>query len=115
MLRDDGHVDVIKKKRMIRNIEPLGARAIALRGEKVDVMTRDGTLDVYALWNGEMIQRWRAHDGATAALDVHYGVDVLTAGKRLYAIRLANGKRRVLLTAPKAVRAKLDDIGVVYT
>jgi hypothetical protein len=39
---------------------------------------------------------------------------VLSAGKRVYAIQLATGKRRVLLAAPQAVRAHLDDIGVVY-
>jgi hypothetical protein len=114
VLRADGHVDVLQNNRVLRTIDPLGARAIALRGEQLAVLTRAGTLDVYALWNGDLLHRWRAPAGTTAALDVHYGVAVLTAGKRLYAIRLATGKRRVLLTAPQAVRAHLDDIGVVY-
>ena len=53
--------------------------------------------------------------GASAALDVHYGAAVVTAGPRVYAISLATGARRVLLVAPAQVRAHLDDIGVVYT
>lgn len=114
VLRADGRVDVLQDNRVLRRFEPLGARAIALRGEQLTVLTRAGTLDVYALWNGTLLHRWRAPAGARAALDVHYGVAVLSAGKRVYAIQLATGKRRVLLAAPQAVRAHLDDIGVVY-
>lgn len=114
VLRADGHVDVIQDDRVLRTFAPTGARAIALRGQQLTVLTRAGTLDTYALWNGSLLHRWRLPAGASAAVDVHYGVAVVTAGRRIYAISLATGTRRVLLSAPAAVRAHLDDIGVVY-
>ena len=114
VLRADGRIDVLSGDRTLRTFGPLSARAIALRGDQLVVLTRAGTLDVYAVSGGTLLHRWRAPAGATAAVDVHYGVAVLTAGSRVYAIGLESGKQRVLLAAPGAVRAYLDDIGVVY-
>ena len=114
VLRADGRINVLRGDRTLRTFPPLGARAIALRGDQLVVLTRAGTLVVYAVSDGALLHRWHAPAGATAALDVHYGVAVLTAGSRVYAIGLASGKQRVLLAAPAAVRAHLDDIGVVY-
>ena len=114
VLRADGRVDVLQDDTVLRTFAPLGARAIALRGEQLTVLTRAGTLDTYAVWNGNLLHRWRLPAGTGAALDVHYGVAVVTAGRRVWAISLATGARRVLFTAPAPVRAHLDDIGVVY-
>ena len=115
ILRADGRVDVVQDDQVLRTLAPARARAIALRGQQLVVLTRAGTLDVYALWSGRLLHRWAAPAGASAALDVHYGAAVVTAGPRVYAISLATGVRRVLLAAPAPVRAHLDDIGVVYT
>jgi hypothetical protein len=114
VLRSDGRIDVLDGDRTLRTFEPSGARAIALRGDQLIVLSRAGTLDDYALSSGTLLHRWPAPAGASAALDVHYGDAVLTAGRRVYAVSLESGKRRVLLVAPAAVRAHLDDIGVVY-
>jgi hypothetical protein len=114
VLRADGRIDVIRGDRVLRTFEPLGARAIALRGSALTVLTRRGTLDVYAVSDGRLLHRWRVPAGTAPAVDVHYGVAVVTAGRRLLAISLAGGDRRVLLTAPRAVRAHLDDVGIVY-
>ena len=114
VLRGDGLVDVVQDNRVLQTLAPAGARAIALRGQQLVVLTRAGTLDVYALWSGRLLHRWKAPAGASAALDVHYGAAVVTAGPRVYAISLATGARRVLVLAPAPVRAHLDDIGVVY-
>lgn len=115
VLRADGRVDVVQDDRVLQTLAPAPARAIALRGQQLVVLTRAGTLDVYALWSRRLLHRWKAPAGASAALDVHYGAAVVTAGPRVYAISLATGARRVLLVAPAQVRAHLDDIGVVYT
>jgi DUF1009 family protein len=114
VLRGDGRVDVLAGERTLRSFEPSGARAIALRGDQLVVLTRAGTLEDYALSSGTLLHRWAAPAGATAALDVHYGVAVVAAGRQLFAISLASGRQRVLLRAPQPVRAHLDDIGVVY-
>jgi hypothetical protein len=114
VLRGDGRVDVLRGGRVVRTFERTGARGIALRGGQLTVLTRAGTLDTYAVANGGLVHRWRAPEGSSTAFDVHYGVAALTSGRRLYGINLATGKRRVLLAAPHALRAHLDDIGVVY-
>jgi hypothetical protein len=87
---------------------------VALRAGQLTVLTRAGALETYAVADGRLLHRWRAPAGASPSLDVHYGVAVLSAGTRVYAVSLATGKRRVLLAAPRRVRAHLDDIGVVY-
>jgi hypothetical protein len=114
ILGGDGRVEIVQGDQVLQTLGPLGARAIALRGQQLVVLTRAGALDVYALWSGRLLHRWKAPAGASAALDVHYGAAVVTAGPRVYAISLATGARRVLLVAPAPVRAHLDDIGVVY-
>jgi hypothetical protein len=113
-LRADGRVDVVRRGRVLRTFEPTGARAIALRAGELTVLTRGRTLDVYALASGRLLHRWPVPAGTAPAVDVHYGVAVVTAGRRLLVVSLATGRRRVLLTAPRPVRAHLDDIGVVY-
>ena len=114
VLGADGIVNVVQGAQVLQTLTPVDPRAIALRGQQLVVLTREGTLDVYGLWSGRLLERWKAPAGASAAVDVHYGVAVITAGSRVYAVSLATGATRVLLTAPSAVRAHLDDIGVVY-
>jgi hypothetical protein len=114
VLRGDGRVDVLQGGRVVRIFERTGARGIAIRRGQLTLLTRAGTLDIYAVGDGQLLHRWRAPEGSIPQFDVHYGVAVLTAGRRVYAINLTTGKRRVLLTAPHAIRAHLDDIGVVY-
>jgi hypothetical protein len=114
VLRADGLVDVVEGDQVVQTLAPAAPRAIALRSGQLVVLTRDGTLDVYGLAGGRLVARWKAPAGASPALDVHYGVAVVTAGRRVYAVSLRTGATRVLLTAPAPVRAHLDDIGVVY-
>jgi hypothetical protein len=114
VLRLDGRVDVLQRDIILQTLATADVRAVALRGQQLTVLTDAGTLDVYGLWNGALLHRWAAPLGTSAAIDVHYGVAVVTAGHRIYAISLQTGRRRVLLAAPTAVRAHLDDIGVVY-
>jgi hypothetical protein len=113
-LRADGRVDVLRDGVAIRTFAPMGARAIALRAGQLVALTQRGTVNVYALSGGALLHRWQAPPGASPALDVHYGVAVLTAGRKVFALDLATGRYRTLLTAAGAARAHLDDIGVVY-
>jgi len=114
VLRADGRIDVVQGDRVLRTFDPLRARAIALRGSALTVLTRRGTIDMYAVSDGRLIHRWKVPVGTAPAMDVHYGVAVVTAGRRVLAVSLADGKRRVLLTAPRTVAGHVDDVGVVY-
>jgi hypothetical protein len=71
-------------------------------------------LDVYSVADGGLLHRWAVPPATAPAVDVHYGFALLTAGKRVIAVSLATGERRVLLVAPARVRAQLKDIGAVY-
>ena len=65
---------------------------LALRGNELTVITRAGTLDTYALWSGDLLHRWRLPAGTAPAVDVHYGVAVVSAGRQLVAINLSTGR-----------------------
>jgi hypothetical protein len=72
------------------------------------------TLDVYEGDSGLRLHRWRVPAGTAPAVDAHFGVAVLTAGRTVLALNLATGRKAVLFRAPAPVRAHLDDVGVVY-
>ncbi len=114
VLGADGHVDVLQDDVVTQTLDLPDARAIALRNDQLTVLRGAGTLDTYALRNRQLLHHWQVPAGTAPAVDVHYGVAVVTAGRRVFGISLATGARSVLLTAPAAVRAHLDDIGVVY-
>ena len=63
---------------------------------------------------GTLLHRWRLPAGTAPAVDVHYGVAVVTAGRELYAINLSTGGSACCCGRRQPVRAHLDDIGVVY-
>jgi hypothetical protein len=115
VLHADGSVEVRAGDRLLRTFEATRARAIALRADQLVVLTRSRTLDVYRLGDGALLHRWLVPSGTSGAVDVHYGVAVLTEGRKVLAVRLATGRRRVLLETPRPVRAQVDDVGVVYT
>jgi hypothetical protein len=113
VLRAGGQIDILWDGRVVRTIAAPGARALALRHDDLVVLRRR-KLDVYAVADGRLLHRWPVPPATASAVDVHYGFALLAAGKRVVAVRLATGARRVLLVAPTRVRAQLDDIGAVY-
>jgi hypothetical protein len=115
VLHADGSVEVRAGDRLLRTFEATGARAITLRADQLVVLTRSGTLDVYRLGDGALLHRWPVPAGTSGTVDVHYGVAVLTDGRKVLAVRLATGRRRALLETRRPARAQVDDVGVVYT
>jgi hypothetical protein len=113
VLRGDGRVDVRNAAGLLGTFPAGGVRAIALRAHKL-VMLRRGLLDVYDLSSGIRIHRWRVPLGSAPAVDVHFGVALLTAGRNVIALGLETGRRAVLFRSPTPVRAHLDDVGAVY-
>lgn len=114
VLRADGRVDLLEAGRLLQAFEPAAARAVALRADTLAVLTRRNTLDVFSLRSGGLVHSWPVPAGTRPALDVHFGVAVFTAGGRLFALRLTTGRTAVLVSAPRAVAAQIDDVGVVY-
>jgi hypothetical protein len=113
ILRADGRVEVRSGSRVVATFEPEAARAVALRAGQLAVVTRGGRLNVYDVKVGRLLRSWAVPANASS-VDVHYGVAVVSAGHTVLALRLATGRRGVLLRAPRQVRAHLDDVGVVY-
>jgi hypothetical protein len=114
VLRADGRVDVLQDGRVLQKFAPAGARAVALRAERLVVLTKRKTLDVFSLGDGDLLHSWPLPSGTRPAVDVHFGVAVFTSGRKVFALRLDSGRARVLLKAPGAVAAEIDDVGVVY-
>jgi hypothetical protein len=114
VLRADGRIDVWRGKRLRRSFEPDGAQAIAFRAQELTVLTRRQTLDVFSLADGQLLHSWSVPGGTSPAVSTHFGVAVLTAGRNVFALELATGRRAVLFHAPAAVAAQVNDAGVVY-
>jgi len=57
---------------------------------------------------------WRVPHGVDPSIDVHYGIAVLTAGSRVYALRVDTGRLVTLARAPTRARAQIEEPGVVY-
>jgi hypothetical protein len=106
---------VLAVNRVIRTFGAVQARAVALRAGELVVLTEKRTLDVYSVPDGHLLHRWRMPAATRPSIDVHFGVAVVTAGRKVLATRLETGRTRVVLAAPAPVRAHLDDVGVVYT
>jgi len=114
VLRADGLVDLFAGQTLVGAYYPTGARAIALRGAQLVVLTRRRTIDVFSLSDGSLVHSWHVARGVSRAIDVHFGVAVFTVGRRAFALRLSNGRIATLVKTPGAVAAQIDDVGVVY-
>jgi hypothetical protein len=112
-LAADGSITVRGYRgRVHRSFRSPGATSIALRGSRL-VAAAPGRLDVYSLRTGRALHRWTLPAGARG-VDLQYGAAVVTAGRSVYAIDIATGRTVRLVTAPAAVQAQIEPIGVVY-
>ena len=89
-------------------------RSIALRKDYLAVLTKGKKLEIYDARSGVLLKTWPVAAGAMR-LDVHSGIAVYVVGRRVYVLRLADGKHSVLAVAPRAiVGLELEAAGVVY-
>jgi hypothetical protein len=114
VLRADGLVDVFGGRQLVGTYNPVGPRAIALRAGELVILTKRQTIDVVSLADGSLLHSWRIPQGASRAIDAHFGIAVFTIGRRAFALRLSNGRMAPLVKTPGAVAAQIDDVGVVY-
>src|SRR5262249_42884516 len=116
VLRADGEVAVydVDSGGLYVTIEPSSARQVALRGDRVVVLTRTRTLEIFNSHSGAFVRRWPVVAGASR-LDVSAGTAVYAVGRNVHALRLTDGRDVVVATAPRAVEAlAIESAGLVY-
>ena len=97
-----------------RTIEVGAARTIALHAQQLVTLTEDGTLDVHDVASGRLLGSWPAPTGARPRLDVHFGVAVLTSGRNVYVVSLANGRTAVAARSQAPAIAAIEAPGIAY-
>jgi hypothetical protein len=114
LLRADGVVEIRSDAgRVHAQIATRPAQEVALQGDRLVVLTRAGTLDVYDAAGGVVLRRVRVPAGARG-VDVHFGYAVVAAGRSVVAVELATGRTAVLAHAPAPVQARIEAPGVAY-
>jgi hypothetical protein len=99
-----------RKGTELASIAARSARAIAMRGETVVATTRYGTLEVFL--RGRRTHSWPLPSGARRAVDLHYGIATVTAGRSVYAINVLTGQTALVATTPARPTAQIGPIGV---
>lgn len=90
------------------------AAAIALRANHVVVLTRSGRLQVFGTATQAKLHDWAAPTGSAARVDAHFGIAVVTAGGRIYAISLTTGRRSLIASVPGRALAQIEPSGIAY-
>jgi hypothetical protein len=115
VLNRSGTIDVRSATgELLGTIANTGAVAIALRANHVVVLTRKGRLQVFGTATQAKLHDWVAPAGAASRVDAQFGVAVLTAGGKVYAISLATGRRSLVASVPGRVLAEIEPSGITY-
>lgn len=122
---DAGHVAVLRADgtiavhgingALLSTITPTSARAVALSGDRLAVLTRMSTVEVYDRTSGALLHTWPITPGAASLLDAHRGVAAYVVWRTLHALNLETGRDAVVATQKRAiVGARIDVPGVLY-
>lgn len=115
VLNRDGSVDLRSRYgSLIAQTGDLDATAIALRADRLVALTGAGRLAVFDLATLHQSQSWALPDGIDNRVDAHFGIAVVTAGPRIYAISLATGRRALVATASAPAKAQIESAGIAY-
>jgi hypothetical protein len=115
ILRSNGSVDLRQRDgRSLRHIVVGHVRALALRGDRLVTIDRAGMLDVFDVSKATLTRRWPLPRGASAKVDLHFGVAVFTARRDVYALDVETGRTVRVAHAPARARAEVDAPGIVY-
>ena len=116
ILNRNGTIDLrTDRGELAGTIQDPDATAVALRANRVVVLTRSGRLQVFAAATQEKRSDWAAPAGVSSHVDVQFGVAVLTAGKKVFAVSLKTGRPILVATAPGAVSAEIEPPGIAYS
>jgi hypothetical protein len=89
-------------------------RAIALRADKVIVLTESETLQVFDARTGVLGATWPVPHGLRGVVDAYYGIAVLSRNRQIFAVNLKSGKTALVATAPRAARVQIEAPGIAY-
>ena len=90
------------------------AVAIALRAERLVVLTRSGRLQVFSTATQEKLRDWPAPAGVSSRIDAQFGFAVVTAGGNVYTVSLTTGRRSLVASVPGPVLAEIEPSGIAY-
>ena len=115
VLAGDGSVELLSAAgELLQSFATTAPVAVALRGDRLVVLTRDAQLQVFDAETGAVLASWRVPRGLNAAVDVHFGVGVVTKGSIVFAVDLDTGRVARLAQAPGRVQAEIEAPGVAY-
>jgi hypothetical protein len=90
------------------------ARAVALRADRLVLLTNRATVDVFDTTTGARLHSWPVPSRVGSRLDVHFGVAIFTEGSIVHAMSLESGRRVVIGRGSGSVRAGIEAPGVAY-
>jgi hypothetical protein len=112
--RLDGRVELRDARgRLLRTIAAPGTRAIALRGDRLFVLSTTGRLEARDVTAGTLRNAWRLPD-RPVTLDVHYGIAVTASSTAVRAIDLSKGRTAILSRRAMPSLLAIEASGVVY-
>ena len=115
VLGADGRVDVLDKGgQLLQTFRPAAPAAIALREHRLVVLGRDARLRVFDTVTGRSLATWSLPGGLSPAVDVHYGVAVVTSRSRVFVVDLASGRVAAIANTPGRVTAEIEAPGITY-
>jgi hypothetical protein len=100
--------------RLVGLLRPPSARAVALLGDRLVVLTATASLEVYDTATGELAHRWPIEPGTHSEVDASAGFATYTRLREVHAVRLADGVDRVVADTPRSVTAQIEPSGLVY-
>jgi hypothetical protein len=117
----DGTVAIFSatgRKRL--TMTPSSTRRVALHRERLVVMTKARTLEVYDTRTGNLVKTWPLKsplppEAQGGELDVEGNIALYTVGRELRVLSLRTGKDRVLAKRSRAIRfAQIESPGAVF-
>ena len=116
VLRGDGSVEVFGiAGQPLETVTPPPARAIALSGGLLAVLTKDRTVAVYDRTDGTLLSTWPVAAGGTS-IDASHGVAVYVAANHVHLLDLSTGDDVTVATPARAQvsGARIDVAGLLY-
>ena len=114
VLNRDGTIDLRSAAGEVTGtIRTAGAVAITLRANHLIVLTRGGRLQVFGTATQAKLHDWVAPAGS-ASVDAQFGVAVLTARGKVYAVSLTTGRQSLIASVPGRVLAEIEPSGIAY-
>ena len=100
--------------RLLRSFHPPLAEGVALRANRLAVVSSAGALELYDTDTGARVRRWPIARGVTH-VDMHRGYAVYSVYRTVYALQLTSGRQVVVARLPRAVvGTAIEARGVVY-